>query len=358
MDEILSRIVAELFGNSKGGDELPAKINHLREEIQKVIENENTVFGKFRKLLASFEEIIPDEKQRYHAALKALSTTSKLSRDEIIQAVNNQLGELKILEKGLMPARSGWRDELAAMEAKARGMRDELAKLRERIAQLENEEKTILHERAAREKAMELMETSMAKLFAELGSEISAVKKRIEEFTSEAEAAQPILPRDAVMSSEPEIELNEPSAQPGAESQKKCPMCGGRMNFHAKDELWMCYSCAHEESTKGSKELKIEFSEPSAPQDTDLQKKCPMCGGQLNYLSKDELWMCYSCAYQETKNEAAQRAAAERGGERDTSDKSQPSGKKKSCPVCRKKMDWYDMEQAWRCPFCDYERRI
>jgi ribosomal protein L37AE/L43A len=36
----------------------------------------------------------------------------------------------------------------------------------------------------------------------------------------------------------------------------------------------------------------------------------------------------------------------------------QPSSKKKTCPVCHKKMDWYQEEKAWRCPFCDYERSI
>ena len=109
MNEILSQIVADLFVKSKGGEELSSEIHRLRDEIKKVIESEDAIFGKFRGLLESFREIIPEEKQRYNAAIKALSTTSKLSRQEIVKAVNNQLEELKILEKGLMPALPGAR---------------------------------------------------------------------------------------------------------------------------------------------------------------------------------------------------------------------------------------------------------
>ncbi|WDT82363.1 MAG: hypothetical protein MPW14_11880 [Candidatus Manganitrophus sp.] len=102
--ETLHRIAADLFVKSEGGEELSFKIDLLRNEVKKVIEGENTIFGKFRELVESFEEIIPEENQRYHAAIKALSTTSKLSRQEIVKAVNIQLEELKPLEKSLMSA--------------------------------------------------------------------------------------------------------------------------------------------------------------------------------------------------------------------------------------------------------------
>ncbi len=103
-NEILSRIAADLFVKTKGGEELSSKIHRLRDEIKKIIESEDTIFGKFHGLVESFREIIPDEKQRYNAAIKALSTTSKVSRQDIAKAVNNQLEELKILEKGLLSA--------------------------------------------------------------------------------------------------------------------------------------------------------------------------------------------------------------------------------------------------------------
>jgi hypothetical protein len=73
--EILSRLVADLSVKSTSGNDLTSKINRLRGEIKKVIDHEDTIFGKFRGLVESFREIIPDEKQRYHAAIKAMSAT-------------------------------------------------------------------------------------------------------------------------------------------------------------------------------------------------------------------------------------------------------------------------------------------
>ena len=276
--ENLSRIVADLFVKSKGGEELSSKIHRLRDEIKKVIESEDTIFGKFRELVESFEEIIPEEKQRYNAAIKALSTTSKLSRQEIVKAVNNQLEELKILEKGLMPALPGWRDELKVMEAKSREMRDEISKLREKIGRLESEEKGILNGMAAREKEMELVEKAVGELFTDIGAEITYIKKRVEEFTAESAASQPIPPRDSIKSDIPgeekeggeqKSEIRESSAPQDTEWQKKCPMCGGQMNFHIQDEMWMCYSCAYEELKKdevqGKSEEKSEHTNAPKP---------------------------------------------------------------------------------------------
>jgi chromosome segregation ATPase len=253
--EILSRIAANLFVRSEGGEELSSKIHHLRNEIKKVIVSEDTIFGKFRGLVESFREIIPEEKQRYNAALKALSTTAKVSRQEIIKAINNQLEELKILEKGLLGTPSGWRDELKVMEAKSREMRDEISRLREKIGRLESEEKEILNAMAAREKEMDLVEKAVGELFTDIAVEITSINKKVKEFTAESAASQPIPPGDSMKSDilsedkggdEQKSKIRESSAPQDTESQKKCPMCGGRMNFHANGEMWMCYSCAYE----------------------------------------------------------------------------------------------------------------
>jgi len=347
--EILSRILADLFVKSKEGEGLSSKIHHLRDEIKKVIESEDTIFGKFRGLVESFREIIPEEKQRYHAAIQALSTTSKLNQQEIVKAVNNQLEELKILEKGLMPALPGWRDEFKVMEAKSREMQDEISKLREKIGQLESEEKGILTDMAAREKEMALVEKAVGELFRDLGAEITSIKKKVEEFTAESAASQPIPAKDSIKS----------------------------------DDIFPSEG-------KGGSEQKSEIPGSPAPQDTEWRKKCPMCGGRLDFYSQEEMWQCYSCAYEEPKDEvlvdgeeknepanAPQPAPASKPGSgssplravhlgsldqepRKGSSLSinQPSSKKKACPVCRKKMDWYQAEKAWRCPFCDYERSI
>ncbi len=243
-NEILSRIAAELFVKSGGGEELSFKIHRLHDEIKKVIENEDTIFGKFRGLVASFEEIIPEEKQRYNAAIKALSTTSKLNRQEIVKAVNDQLEELKVLEKGLMHAHPAWRDDLEAMEAKSREMRDEISKLREKLERLESEEKGILNAIAARVKEMEPVKKAVAGLFTDIEADITNIKRRIEESAVESAASQPIAARgiESYVGSEAKEGIEQDS-----ELQKKCPMCGGQMNLHSKDGMWLCYACAYQE---------------------------------------------------------------------------------------------------------------
>ena len=334
MNKNLSQIVAELFVISNGGEDLSSKTRRLRDEIKKVIESEDAIFGKFRGFLESFREIIPEEKQRYHAAIKALSTTSKLSQQEIIKAVNDQLEELKIIEKSLMPTLPG-RDELNVMEAKSKEMKDEIAKLRDRIAWLESEEAGIRKGMAAREKDMELAEKTVKELFADIGVEITSVKKKLEEFTAESAAVQPVPQKASLISdvpSEPKkgeqkIEIQVSSAPPDTEFQKKCPMCGGRINFHALDKMWICYSCAYEESesddARGKSNEKSEHTQNFAV--------------SLAERSSNE--------YQEPKKESSPS-------------KKQPSTRTKTCPSCRKKMYWFPEEKAWRCPSCHYETRV
>ena len=351
MNKILSQIVADIFVKSKGGEELSSKIHRLRDEIKKMIESEDAIFGKFRGLLESFREIIPEERQRYIAAIKALSTTSKLSRQEIVNAVNNQFEELKILEKGLTPALPKWRDELKVMEAKSKEMRDEISKLRKIIVRLESEEEGILNGMAAREKEMELVETAMKELFTDIGVEISHIKMKVVEFTAESATVQPI-PRGGSIESEIPSKKMEGGEQKfvgqgssslqDTEWQKKCPMCGGQMNFHTNEKMWMCYSCAYEESEKddvqGKSEEKSEHTNAPKPNPASepILDSSPPLTVPLASLFPDEF------------------PKSKKG----SSSNNQPSGKKKTCPVCRKKMNWYEMENTWRCPFCDYERSI
>jgi len=392
MNEILSQIVADLFDKSKG--ELSPKITYLRAEIKKVIESEGTVFGKFRDLVESFREVIPDEKQRYNAAIKALSTTSKLSKPEIVTAVNNQLEELKILEKSLVSTIPGWRNGLKVMEAKAQEMRNEIAKLRERIAWLENEEKGTLNGIVTYQMEAELAEKAMRGLFADIGAEITYIKNKVEEFTAESAAPQPPVPQQVPVITdipiekkevvEQQVEISEPSApqEQDTEWQKKCPMCGGRMNFHGNEQMWQCYSCAYEEvdKEKSGGGQKSESVKPSAPQkqDTELQKKCPMCGGRMDFLSNEQMWQCYSCGHEESTIDEVQGKPAPASGpgsgptspftvpladlpsNEDQAPKkgAAPPVKKKTCPACHKKMNWYPDDNAWRCPHCEYERRI
>jgi ssDNA-binding Zn-finger/Zn-ribbon topoisomerase 1 len=345
-------MVADLLATAKGGEDLSSTIDRLRNEIRKVAESEDSIFGKFRGLLRSFQGVIPDETQRYQAAIKALSTTSKLGLPEIIKAVNDQAGELKILEKSLLSAVPG-RDELNAMEARSKAVKDEMAKLRETLARLESEEAGIRSSMAAREKETGSLEKAVKELFTDIGTEMASFKKKIEESTAESAAALPGVPPKVPAKSdipagskgvgEQKIEIQGSPEPMDTKWQKKCPMCGGRMNLHALDKMWICYSCAHEESTTdevpgtGHKERELTNAPEPAPAEEPASDASPPFAVPLADLAFDDV-------------RGPKKAAAPSKG--------QPATKSKPCPACSKKMYWFPTEKAWRCPSCYYERRI
>jgi DNA repair exonuclease SbcCD ATPase subunit len=274
MSRNLSQIVADLFATPTEGKELSAQIQRLGLEIRLVVQSEDTIFGKFRGLLESFREILPDEQQRYQAALQALSTTTKLSRQEIIKALSGQLEELKIIEKNVMPSLTGWRDELSTMEARSQGLKAEMANLHARITQLEGEEKTVQAAMAVRQKDLEGAEKTIRQLLADIGAEISALNKKAEELTAEATAAQPAPPAPKP----PAVQPAQPAAQP---APQKGPV---------KNDVPV---------KKKDAEKKVEIQPPPPQQDTKFQKKCPMCGGPFHLLELEKIWQCYTCAYEE-----------------------------------------------------------
>jgi ribosomal protein L37AE/L43A len=289
----------------QGGEERSAKIHRLREEIGRVIEREYALFGKYREFAASFEAVIPDEKLRHDAVLQALSTTLKLGRQEIVEAFERQQEELAILEK------------------------------------------------------------AVGELFADKGAKTFDGKQGVEGQRTESPAPE----RTA--------------------SNKDCPMCGERMTFDRKEHRWQCYSCSYEElpEERAVVEQKQEDpGSPPAPPETEWQKKCPMCGGQMNYHVQDGQWLCYTCAHEELPAAAVQgksegkreqtgipRPAASpsfavplaamvtdesRRPKKGTALSSgQLANRKKTCPVCHKKMDWHPLEKLWKCFFCDHKTR-
>ncbi|NTW60408.1 MAG: hypothetical protein HGA43_14735 [Nitrospirae bacterium] len=263
MSRNLSQIVADLFARPTEGKELSAQIQRLGLEIRTVVQSEDTIFGKLRELLESFRGILPDEQQRYHAALQALCTASKLSRQEIIKAMSDQLEELKIIEKNVIPSLTGWRDGLKTMEARSQGLKGEIANLQARIAQLEGEERTVQAAMAARRKDLEGAEKTIKQLLADIGAEIGALNKKAEELTAEAPSAQPA----------------PPTAQP---VQQKEPV---------KSDVPV--------KKKKDGEQKIEIQRTSPAPDTKYQRKCPMCGGPFHLLELENIWQCFSCAYEE-----------------------------------------------------------
>ncbi len=283
MSKNLSQIVTDLFAKPTEGEVLTSQIQRLGDEIRRVTHGEETMSGKFFGLLESFRTIIPDEKQRYQAVLQALSTTSKLSRQEIIQSINGQLVELKIAENGLAPLQQSWRDALKGMEARAQQLKGEMEQLRARIAQLEGEEKTVQTGMTAQEKDLAAAEKTVKELFASIGEEMTSLNKKILDLTSEAPAAEAAPPdakpaSPAIEPPPPAVQTPSPAEQPAAKKDSRKHGATGK---------------------KKDSEQKIEIQAALSPEDTKFQKKCPMCGGPFNLLELENIWQCFTCAYEE-----------------------------------------------------------
>jgi ribosomal protein L37AE/L43A len=274
-----------------------------------------------------------------------LSTTSKMGRQEVIDSMNRQLEELKVLEKGLMPSHAGWDGELQAMEARSQMLKGEVANLRARIAQLESEEQMIQAGIAVRRKYLALVEKTVKELFANIGAEIALLNKKLEELSAEASAAQP---------GPSAVQQTPPAQRPDLRTEETIPQ-----------------TVPPVEQKEGG-EQKVEIKGEPVPADSKFQRTCPQCGGQLNLLELENMWQCFTCGHEEPSTGAvpgtdpslfsARRSASrspevERSKKGSTSSGEKPT-KKKDCPVCSKKMYWYPDTKAWRCPSCQYERRI
>ncbi|MDH4230756.1 MAG: hypothetical protein OEW04_01855 [Nitrospirota bacterium] len=333
--------LAELLAKAKESNKLD--IDRLRDELRKEIEAEDKLFGKFRGLVESFQDIISEEKQRYNAAIKALSKTSGVSRQNVLEAADNQLEEIKMLEQGIMSTLPDFRKDLKAMESKSKDIKSEIARLREKIGQLQKEEQEILDGMAAGEREMIAVEEAVGKLFKDIGSEITGIRKKIEEFTAEKAPPQPITPLQPVTPPdvaespkreeekggvEEEGKIEWISALEVTEAAKKCSMCGGHMDFHIQYGMWMCYACGHEETANDDAEGPSEPAAAAEPAPVAEQKPTPVSSQPF-----------------------AVPSTASPSGKRQFS-------RKKPCPVCRKQMDWNDDDKTWRCLYCNYERRV
>jgi ribosomal protein L37AE/L43A len=337
MSRDLSQIVNDLFSDPEGKD-LSAQIQRLGDEIRKMIHSDETTFGKFQGLLASFKDVIPDENQRYQAALKALSTTAKLDNKEIIKAFKEQADELKIVEKGISPSLSGWSEGLEEMEARAEELASEIADLRKRLSGLEKEERTVQAGIASREKDLKSAEKTIKDLFADIGKEITDVNRKIGQLTGEPVEEEPAAEKapgkkkkkkaeEASVEKEAE-EITVTATPMDPKFQRKCPMCGGSFNLHELENLWQCYTCGHEEQATGT------------AAGGGASASAPAAGPVFDRSSFPAT--------------APDKGAAQEA----TSFEDNKPTERKSCPACGRTMFYYPRDTAWRCNSCGYERRI
>ena len=370
MTRNLSQIVTELLAGPTERKDLSAQIQRLGLEIRLAVQDEDTVFGKLRGLIESFRDILPDEKQRYQAALKALSATSKMGRQQVIRALSGQLEELKVLERSIMPSLPAWRDELRTMEARSQALKNEMAGLRQRIAQLDAEELASRDTITRRKKDLDVAEKSIKDLFAGIGAEIGSISRNLEVVRSDTPYTQPA----------PGIRPSPPTQQPTPAPEKHA----------AKKELRKGAAAAgKKEPQRDEQKKEIEGAAPK--QDTKYQRTCPMCGGPFNLLELEQKWQCFTCAHEESAADAVPESAkaedgpvemtppraedlwpddespvklqaakdAEPAAPKKVAARSggQHAAKKKSCPVCYKKMVWSPSEKVWSCPAGPHGRK-
>lgn len=300
MSDNLTHLMADLFAKPVDGKELAAKIQGLGDEIRKIVQDEETMVGKFRGLLASFETIIPDERQRYQAALQALCITSKLSRQQILKAVSGQVGELKALEEDAMPAKNAWRDALKSLGTRALQLKGQIAQLREKLAKLEIEEQSLLAGMETQEKDLAQVEKTVKELFAGGAAEIMELSRKMEEMTAMAPVA-PAAAKPAPPKEPPKAEPSKAEAPKVEPPKAEPPKVEPPKAEPPKVEPPKAEPPKSESPGPRKREARPEQVPPQ--QDTKYRRKCPMCGGSFNLLEFEKTWQCYVCAYEEPDKE-------------------------------------------------------
>lgn len=355
--------ILDLLARAKDGELLDLAL--LGDEIRKGLDSGDKTFSIFNDLVESLQDIIPKEKQRYNAALKALSKTSGLNRQHILESAESRIGELKDIEGLVFSAMAGFSDALHALAARSKLIRSEIAELRKKISDLEKEEQETLSSLARRERENKAAEQAVRKVFSDVGAEITEISNKIVQFSAEAAPTQPIKPPASVEPAEREdaeadVELEEsPAEEPAAPQDtkwiKKCPLCGGQMNFHSSESLWMCYTCGNEEPEKnagsgaGGPAAAAAAANPPepAPPDESAAELDPAPAAKPPVPPEPAPPAKPAPA---PKNKPTPAAAQPSG-------KQSFPGKKKACPVCRKQMNMHEEENTWKCPFCNYQRR-
>ncbi|MCC7202652.1 MAG: hypothetical protein IT393_08365 [Nitrospirae bacterium] len=216
--------------------DLSIDLSHLHEEIKKEISGVNGTFDKFRGLLDSFRDIIPEEKQRYQAAIKALSCTSGLNQNEILGAADGQLSELNKFEKKFKSSLPNLRDEQKRMESKSLEIRIEISALREKIARLELEEQEILSSTASRDDERKSIEKEIDNVLSGIAEEITEIKRRVVEFTTGIKEENP----NGLFENSDYSQKNQ--------EYENCRACGHKAKWHEQARAWKCSTCGYEEA--------------------------------------------------------------------------------------------------------------
>ena len=322
MKEGFSRLIAVLLEQAGRGEDLSSLTGRVRDVMRKELEGDDTIPGRLRALEGSLREVIPDEKLRCQAAGKALSATSKLDREEIASAINDQLEELAMLDKFLVTA-------LPQVIAEIRA---ELTSLKGKAGDPHVESAAQQHVPARGITSMGSQTISKDSIFPGQAP-VPEQKQNDEKDRDRAISKDSIFPASAqVAESKPAGENAGKTTEPSDGVMKqKCPLCRGQMNYSAADGKWQCPSCGFEnnDDRKGRLEEKREsnalfaigLTEPLFDRGSKNSPGYPGPGKKTSFLKKLVV----------------------------------PA---KTCPVCARKMKPAGSGKGWQCSGCGYERNI
>jgi ribosomal protein L37AE/L43A len=175
-------------------------------------------------------------------------------------------------------------------------------------------------------------------------------------------SAKSIFPEPGEQTNAPEQSaqtiLPEPTTS-ASERKQKCPMCGGHMDYYIAEGKWQCYSCGFEYLGKDASRGKSE-EKSSMTQKTHPHPVLPLEGEGVADKDRSNALLAIPLTEELFDRSSTTRPSPGYWQTKKTSLSSRglPAIKKKTCPACAKKMLWHELNKAWQCPHCGYERRI
>lgn len=235
-----------------GGSGFAAEANGLLGQIRAQVEGAGEELQRFLGLLDAFVDIIPDEQDRYSAAVKALSHATGLTVKDVLAAADRQLAELKGQREGFSEALARWREDLHLHAAKSREIRSRIGALEREIAELEAMEKEALSQLVTGEKEVARAAAQFDSMADEFHADIETARQKILDMVSAdgapARKAPASRKKKEPVDEPPDLAEDEGIGLAAQESdhRKICSDCKCPMDWHEIEKKWKCFVCANE----------------------------------------------------------------------------------------------------------------
>ncbi len=135
----------------------------------------------------------------------------------------------------------------------------------------------------------------------------------------EVEAAEKAAPPTK---EKPKAEATAPTKKPEkaeAVEKRTCATCGGQLEYIEEYDSWYCDKCQKyegEEAEPAPAEEPAKETAPEAEEEAPAEvKKCPQCGGNLEFVKDYDAWYCYTCQKYEEELTGEGEPPSEGGGE-------------------------------------------